>query len=60
MVLKTQESLALLDLVALILATAETHAVMELPQSVQGCLEQLAEVLQPIQDQHRASGGDTQ
>ena len=58
MALKTEECLALLDLVALILATTEQQQEIALPEQVQGCLEELEAVLQTIKDQSQQSASD--
>lgn len=59
MALDTEEGLALLDLVGMILATAETHEEMTLAPEVRQVLNQLVEGLLPLRDQGRHTSRET-
>lgn len=53
MTLDIEQGLALLDLIEMILATAETHEEMSLGSEVREVLNQLMEGLLPLRDQER-------
>lgn len=57
--LNARECTALLEMVALLLATAEMHQEIEWPEAMEALMEQLVEVLLPLQRLNSGSIGET-